>query len=167
MVGFGSNSDEELHFSESESEPQMVDQMMQLRKGKTLPARQPQVAKDKETENQIEIEEDAIPQQTKILLHALMEQTCLLALVRPACANYSTSRFMTLSPPLPPLPMPYGQSEDLCPAANSGVLSNCSRVASLRLPIAGKPTKPIHFSVYVVLAFFFVCSRWSEKSQIQ
>lgn len=38
----------------------MVDQM-QLRKGKTLPERQPPVAKDKGKEKQIEIEEDAIP----------------------------------------------------------------------------------------------------------
>lgn len=44
----------------------MVDQM-QLRKGKTLPERQPPVAKDKGKEKQIEIEEDAIPQQKKIL----------------------------------------------------------------------------------------------------
>lgn len=42
----------------------MVDQM-QLRKGKTLPERQPPVAKDKGKEKQIEIEEDAIPQQKK------------------------------------------------------------------------------------------------------
>jgi len=38
---------------------------MQLRKGKTLPERQPPVAKDKGKEKQIEIEEDAIPQQKK------------------------------------------------------------------------------------------------------
>ncbi len=37
----------------------MVDQM-QLRKGKTLPERQPPVAKDKGKEKRIEIEEDAI-----------------------------------------------------------------------------------------------------------
>lgn len=42
----------------------MIDQM-QLRKGKTLPERQPPVAKDKGKEKQIEIEEHAIPQQKK------------------------------------------------------------------------------------------------------
>lgn len=42
----------------------MVDQML-LRKGKTPPERQPPVAKDKGKEKQIEIEEDAIPQQKK------------------------------------------------------------------------------------------------------
>ena len=64
MVGFGSDSDEELNFPEEEEEPKMVDQM-QLIKRKTLPERQPPVAKDKRKEKQIEIEEDAIPQQRK------------------------------------------------------------------------------------------------------
>ena len=64
MVGFGSDSDEELNFPEEEEEPKMVDQM-QLIKRKTLPERQPPVAKDKGKEKQIEIEEDAIPQQKK------------------------------------------------------------------------------------------------------
>lgn len=62
MVGFESDSDEELNFPEEEEEPKMVDQM-QLIKRKTLPERQPPIAKDKEKEKQIEIEEDAIPQQ--------------------------------------------------------------------------------------------------------
>lgn len=64
MVGFGSDSDEELNFPEEEEEPKMVDQM-QLIKRKTLPERQPPVVKDKGKEKQIEIEEDAIPQQKK------------------------------------------------------------------------------------------------------
>lgn len=44
MVGFESDSDEELNFPEEEEEPKMVDQM-QLLKRKTLPERQPPIAK--------------------------------------------------------------------------------------------------------------------------